>query len=43
MGPWIDTAADLDSMTTVVRVNGAESLRFKTNDMIFDIPRILPP
>src|ERR1700733_4313691 len=38
MGPWIDTIADLDAMTTTVRVNGEESLRFKTNDMIFDIP-----
>ncbi len=38
MGPWIETDADLDAMTTTVRVNGAESLCFKTNDMIFDIP-----
>ena len=40
MGPWIDTDVDLDAMTTIVRVNGAESLRFKTNDMIFDIPHL---
>src|SRR5580698_4831738 len=38
IGPWIDTDADLDAMTTIVRVNGEDSLRFKTNDMIFDIP-----
>jgi 2-keto-4-pentenoate hydratase/2-oxohepta-3-ene-1,7-dioic acid hydratase in catechol pathway len=38
MGPWIDTDVDIDAMQTVVRVNGAESLKFKTNDMIFDIP-----
>ena len=40
MGPWIDTDVDIDAMQTVVRVNGKESLRFKTNDMIFDIPHL---
>ena len=38
MGPWIDTDVDIDAMQTIVRVNGKDSLRFKTNDMIFDIP-----
>lgn len=38
MGPWIETEAELDRMQTIVRVNGREDLRFKTNDMIFDIP-----
>jgi 2-keto-4-pentenoate hydratase/2-oxohepta-3-ene-1,7-dioic acid hydratase in catechol pathway len=38
MGPWIETNADLDTMETIVRLNGVENLRFKTNDMIFDIP-----
>ena len=38
MGPWIDTDVDIDAMQTIVRVNGREDLRFKTNDMIFDIP-----
>lgn len=38
MGPWIDTEADLDAMTAILRLNGEEKLRFKTNDMIFDIP-----
>jgi 2-keto-4-pentenoate hydratase/2-oxohepta-3-ene-1,7-dioic acid hydratase in catechol pathway len=38
MGPWIDTDVDIDAMQTIVRVNGQDSLRFKTNDMIFDIP-----
>src|ERR1700739_4569323 len=38
MGPWIDTDVDIDKMDTIVRVNGTEDLRFKTNDMIFDIP-----
>ena len=37
MGPWIETDVDLDAMETVVRVNGKEDLRFKTNDMIFSI------
>src|SRR6185312_16030822 len=37
MGPWIETDADLDAMETIVRVNGKEDLRFKTNDMIFGI------
>jgi 2-keto-4-pentenoate hydratase/2-oxohepta-3-ene-1,7-dioic acid hydratase in catechol pathway len=37
MGPWIETDVDLDAMQTIVRVNGKEDLRFKTNDMIFGI------
>jgi 2-keto-4-pentenoate hydratase/2-oxohepta-3-ene-1,7-dioic acid hydratase in catechol pathway len=37
MGPWIETAVDLDGMETIVRVNGKESNRFRTNDMIFGI------
>ncbi len=37
MGPWIETSVDLDKMETVVRVNGRESNRFHTNDMIFGI------
>jgi 2-keto-4-pentenoate hydratase/2-oxohepta-3-ene-1,7-dioic acid hydratase in catechol pathway len=37
MGPWIETSADLDEMETVVRLNGRESNRFRTNDMIFGI------
>ena len=37
MGPWIETDVDLDAMETVIRVNGKEDLRFKTNDMIFGI------
>jgi 2-keto-4-pentenoate hydratase/2-oxohepta-3-ene-1,7-dioic acid hydratase in catechol pathway len=35
MGPWIVTDADLDSMRTVVRLNGRVVEDFKTNDMIF--------
>ena len=41
MGPWIDTDVDLDAMETVIRVNGKEDLRFKTNDMIFGIAHYL--
>src|SRR5258708_9523633 len=37
MGPWIETEADLDKMETIVRLNGKESNRFHTNDMIFGI------
>jgi 2-keto-4-pentenoate hydratase/2-oxohepta-3-ene-1,7-dioic acid hydratase in catechol pathway len=37
MGPWIETEVDLDAMETIVRVNGKEDLRFRTNDMIFGI------
>ncbi len=35
MGPWIVTDADLESMRTVVRVNGRVVEDFKTADMIF--------
>jgi 2-keto-4-pentenoate hydratase/2-oxohepta-3-ene-1,7-dioic acid hydratase in catechol pathway len=35
MGPWIVTDADLDSMRTVVRINGRTVEDFKTSDMIF--------
>jgi len=37
MGPWIETDVDLDAMQTRVSVNGTETTRFKTNDMIFGI------
>jgi 2-keto-4-pentenoate hydratase/2-oxohepta-3-ene-1,7-dioic acid hydratase in catechol pathway len=37
MGPWIVTDADLDKMETVVRLNGKETDRFKTNAMIFSV------
>src|SRR6201988_2582172 len=35
MGPWIETDVDLDAAQTIVRVNRAEKIRFKTNSMIF--------
>ena len=36
MGPWIVTGLNPDDMTTVIRVNGEEKDRFRTNGMIFD-------
>jgi 2-keto-4-pentenoate hydratase/2-oxohepta-3-ene-1,7-dioic acid hydratase in catechol pathway len=35
MGPWIVTGLDPDDMETIIRLNGRETDRFKTNDMIF--------
>ncbi|MBM3510909.1 MAG: DUF2437 domain-containing protein [Alphaproteobacteria bacterium] len=37
MGPWIETDLDLDAAQTIVRVNGRETTRFRTNNMIFGI------
>ena len=37
MGPWIETEVDLDKMETAIRVNGKETGRFHTNDMIFGV------
>ena len=36
MGPWIVTGLNPATMTTVIRVNGKETDRFATNNMIFD-------
>lgn len=41
MGPWIETDVDLDKMETAVRVNGKETIRFVTNDMVFNIPQFI--
>ena len=41
MGPWIETAAALDAMETVVRVNSRETIRFPTNAMLFGVARYL--
>jgi len=41
MGPWIETSVDLDKMETIVRLNGRESTRFHTNEMIFGIREFL--
>ena len=37
MGPWIETNLDLAAATTIVRVNGTETIRFATNDMLYSI------
>ena len=37
MGPWIETDVDLGGMETVIRVNGNETGRFSTGDMIFGV------
>ena len=37
MGPWIETDVDLDALETIVRVNGKETTRFRTNDMLFGV------
>jgi 2-keto-4-pentenoate hydratase/2-oxohepta-3-ene-1,7-dioic acid hydratase in catechol pathway len=37
MGPWIETEAKLEDMETRVRVNGRETTRFRTNDMLFGV------
>lgn len=41
MGPWVETEVDLEAMETVVRLNGAETLRFHTNHMLFGIARFI--
>jgi len=41
MGPWISTEADLASMETIVTVNGEESNRFETADMLFGIEEFI--
>jgi 2-keto-4-pentenoate hydratase/2-oxohepta-3-ene-1,7-dioic acid hydratase in catechol pathway len=35
MGPWIETDFDLGAAHTIIRVNGAEKIRFATDSMIF--------
>ncbi|MBO0763560.1 MAG: fumarylacetoacetate hydrolase family protein [Hyphomicrobiaceae bacterium] len=37
MGPWIETDVVLDRLETRVRVNGVETTRFPTNDMLFGV------
>ena len=41
MGPWIETDVDLDALETVVRRNGTEDIRFKTNAMLFGVERYI--
>ena len=37
MGPWIETDVELDALETIVRVNDRETIRFRTNDMLFSV------
>jgi 2-keto-4-pentenoate hydratase/2-oxohepta-3-ene-1,7-dioic acid hydratase in catechol pathway len=41
MGPWIETELDFDALETRIRLNGQETLRFATNDMIFGVARYI--
>lgn len=41
MGPWIDTAPDLDSLITRIRVNGQECGSFRTNNMVFGVAELI--
>ena len=41
MGPWIETSVKLEDLETRVRVNGKESIRFRTNDMLFGVERYI--
>jgi len=41
MGPWIDTDADPEQMETVVRVNGKQTIRFRTADMLFGVAEFI--
>src|SRR3712207_3788567 len=41
MGPWIETALDLDAAVTTVRLNGAVRTQFRTNAMIFGVRRFI--
>ena len=42
MGPWIETDVDdLDKLETVVRLNGEEQIRFKTNAMLFGVQQYI--
>jgi len=41
MGPWIETDVNLDEMETIVSVNDEETIRFKTNEMLFSVEHYL--
>ena len=41
MGPWIETGVKLDALETRVRLNGKESIRFPTNNMLFGVERYI--
>jgi 2-keto-4-pentenoate hydratase/2-oxohepta-3-ene-1,7-dioic acid hydratase in catechol pathway len=41
MGPWIETDFDLEKALTIVRVNGEETDRFRTNHMIHGVAKFI--
>jgi 2-keto-4-pentenoate hydratase/2-oxohepta-3-ene-1,7-dioic acid hydratase in catechol pathway len=41
MGPWIETDAKLEDMQTTVRLNGEETISFKTDNMLFSVQTFL--
>ena len=41
MGPWIETDVNLESLRTMVRVNGIQHIEFSTNDMLFGVARFI--
>jgi 2-keto-4-pentenoate hydratase/2-oxohepta-3-ene-1,7-dioic acid hydratase in catechol pathway len=41
MGPWIETDVQLDALETIVRLNGKEDIRFKTNAMLFGVEQYI--
>ena len=41
MGPWIETDVNLDALETIVKVNGQETTRFRTNAMLFGVARYI--
>ena len=41
MGPWNETSLDLASLETTVRLNGEETIRFETNNMLFGVERYI--
>jgi 2-keto-4-pentenoate hydratase/2-oxohepta-3-ene-1,7-dioic acid hydratase in catechol pathway len=41
MGPWIETEVKLEALQTIVRVNGRETIRFATNEMLFGVATYL--
>lgn len=41
MGPWIETDVVLDDLETIVRRNGEEDIRFRTNAMLFGVEQYI--
>jgi 2-keto-4-pentenoate hydratase/2-oxohepta-3-ene-1,7-dioic acid hydratase in catechol pathway len=41
MGPWIETDVELDSLETIVRINGQVDVEFATNSMVFGVAQFI--